>query len=453
MDESDALATAVAEVWPTAAEVLHGQELEEFASGVLIGLRALEAAALGARAAADGPDPAAAETAEEREQAARQRLAVLFAGHPPLGDRLTGVYRSLATGLERRPGTAPSGSLPYLRSLIVPVLYATDRDRTARDRAAGGDGTAGDDGGFGGRRGGLGYGKALVGIPDDHRIGAVEKPRRWLLRFRAAPERDVALGGTTDLTAAGFGEEARSLLAGSGSRQALVFVHGYNVGFGAAAVRTAQIAYDLGFTGVPVLYSWPSRGGVLSYEEDANNARWTVPHFQEFLRHTLTASGADEVHVVAHSMGNRVLTEALAGFDTTGLPAGAGRLGNVVLAAPDVDADVFRQVAPALARQARRVTLYASSGDRALGLSRRIAGYPRAGQSGEGIVVVKGVDTVDATALDTGLMSHSYIGDHTSVLSDVHALIHHGTPPSGRFGLTAAEHRDGGYWTFLPQRR
>ncbi|TXS35296.1 alpha/beta fold hydrolase [Streptomyces sp. t39] len=273
------------------------------------------------------------------------------------------------------------------------------------------------------------------------------------MRFRGSPERDVVLGGTTELSAAAFGQEARSLLDGSGPRQALVFVHGYNVGFGAAAVRTAQIAYDLGFTGVPVLYSWPSRGAVLSYEEDANNARWTVPHFQDFLRRTLTGCGADEVHVVAHSMGNRVLTEALAGFDTTALPPDAARLGNVVLAAPDVDADVFRQVAPALVRQARRCTLYASSRDRALGLSRRLAGYPRAGQSGEGIVVVKGVDTIDATALDTGLMSHSYIGDHTSILSDVHAVLHHGTPPAGRFGLAAVEHRDGAYWEFLPQRR
>lgn len=439
MDESDALATAVAEVWPAATQRLSGRELESFASEVLVGLRALEAAAHTARAAAGDPG-AAADEAAEAAAAARRRVAALFAAHPPLGDRLAAEYRALVTGHERGPTEAPPGSLPYLRSLIVPVLYATDRDRAPG-------------GGFGGGRGELRFGKALVGIPDDHRLGALEKPRRWRLRFRAAPERDVVLGGTAELTADGFGREARSLLDGTGPRQALVFVHGYNVGFSDAAVRTAQIAYDLGFTGVPVLYSWPSRGGVLAYEEDANNARWTVPHFQEFLRRTLTASGAEEVHVIAHSMGNRVLTEALHGFDTTALPAGAARLGNVVLAAPDVDADVFRQVAPALVRQARRTTLYASSRDRALALSRRLAGYPRAGQSGEGIVVVKGVDTVDATALDTGLMSHSYIGDHSSILSDVHAVIHHAAPPAGRFGLAAVEHRDGAYWEFLPRRR
>ncbi|MFE7384274.1 alpha/beta hydrolase [Streptomyces zhihengii] len=452
MDESDALATAAAEVWPAATELLGEGELESFASEVLVGLRALEAAAQTAREAAAGPDGGAggadedtAHEAEEAAAAARRQVAVLFGAHPPLGDRLAAEYRALVTGHERRPTEAPRGSLPYLRSLIVPVLYATDRDD-----APGGGGT---DGGFGGGRGELRWGKALVGIPDDHRLGATEKPRRWLLRFRSSPERDVVLGGTTELTAEGFGQEARSLLDGSGPRRLLVFVHGYNVGFGAAAVRTAQIAYDLGFTGVPVLYSWPSRGGVLSYEEDANNARWTVPHFQDFLRRTLTGCGADEVHVIAHSMGNRVLTEALAGLDGTALPAGAAQLGNVVLAAPDVDADVFRQVAPALVGQARRTTLYASSRDRALRMSRRLAGYPRAGQSGEGIVVVEGVDTVDATALDTGLMGHSYIGDHSSILSDVHAVLHHGTPPAGRFGLTAVEHRDGAYWEFLPRRR
>jgi esterase/lipase superfamily enzyme len=87
-----------------------------------------------------------------------------------------------------------------------------------------------------------------------------------------------------------------------------------------------------------------------------------------------------------------------------------------------------------------------------LRLSRRLKKYPRAGQSGKGIVVVAGVDTIDATALDTGLMSHSYYGDNTSIVADIYAIIRQGHPPDQRFGLRSVRHPDGQYWAFTPQR-
>ncbi|MFE2164213.1 alpha/beta hydrolase [Streptomyces sp. NPDC059447] len=430
--ESHALVSAVARVWPRVPELLAGEDLERFESDVLVRLRALESA----------PAPTIPGMREPaRAATARRDVAALFAEHPPLYAQLTEEFESLLIGVERSGAPSPPGALPYLRSLVIPVLFATDRAAEPRPPAR-----------FTGDRGELTYGKAVVGIPDDHRMGAVEKPRPWRLRFRRTADRDVLLASATTLPRPDFADTARALLSDLSRKQVLVFVHGYNVGFGAAAMRAAQIAYDLGFAGVPMLYSWPSRGSVLSYPEDENNARWSVEHFREFLRCVLTESGAEEVHVVAHSMGNRVLTEALAGFDTTSLGRGAGRLGHLVFAAPDVDAAVFRQLAPAVVRQARTCTLYASSRDRALKLSRKLAGYPRAGQSGEGTVVVKGIDTIDATALDTGLMSHSYVGDHTSVLSDLFFLLHHGRPPSERFGLSAVEHADGTYWTFRALR-
>nr|WP_237551184.1 alpha/beta hydrolase [Streptomyces sp. SID5614] len=254
------------------------------------------------------------------------------------------------------------------------------------------------------------------------------------------------------MTADTFADGVRGQLDQCADRQALVFVHGYNVSFADAAVHAAQLAYDLNFTGAVLLYSWPSKGSLLDYPADGEAARRAVPYFQEFLRHLLTRSGVNEVHVIAHSMGNRVLTDGLAGLDTTELPEGSGRLGHVVFAAPDVDGDVFRQSLPRILAQARRATLYVSGRDRALAVSRSLADYPRAGQAGDTVIVAAGLDTVDVTELGADLLGHSYVGQHRNVLADLHGLLRHGHPPSERYGLTRISHPDGDYWSFQPQK-
>ncbi|MFJ8888136.1 alpha/beta hydrolase [Streptomyces sp. NPDC102402] len=427
VNESEALAAAVARTWPSVLEMIAPCELNAFESNVLTALRSLEGS--------EEPDSAPL----------RYELAALFDGDPSLRQRLLEEFNALDPGWESSGsnGSLP-GSVAYLRSLIVPVFFATDRARTS-DNAG--------EVAFGGLRGELTYGKTLIGIPDDHRIGTLEKPRPFRLRFRASPAKDVLVGSTSQRDPNGFAEEARTLLSHTPDKQALIFVHGYNVGFSDASVRAAQIAYDLNFSGCTMLYSWPSRGGVLSYREDENNARWTVRNFQEFLRFVLTEAGVEVAHIVAHSMGNRVVAEALAQFDTTMLPESSGRLGEVIFAAPDIDSSVFRQLAPAIVEQARGCTLYASSKDLALKVSYKLAGYARAGQSGDGIVVVDGVHTIDATGLDTGLLGHSYLGDRRSILSDIYSLLNHGHHPSQRFGLKAVQASHGPYWAFQADKR
>jgi esterase/lipase superfamily enzyme len=122
-----------------------------------------------------------------------------------------------------------------------------------------------------------------------------------------------------------------------------------------------------------------------------------------------------------------------------------------VFAAPDLDAARFARLAATFAGRATGCTLYASSNDRALRASQRWARHPRAGQSGPDIVVVAGVDTVDASELDTGLMGHSYYGDRRSVLADLFYVIRDGLAPAARFGLTAMTHPSGlDYWRFAP---
>lgn len=410
LEEVTALVDAVARIWP---QLPYVDEL--FERTVLLQLRQVETA----RAAGDTGDAEAT------------ALLNAFQTRPAVADWLIGELNATIrrNGL---PSDIP-GAVKHHRYLDIPVLYATDRAPATHDAADP----------FSGARGEPSYGIARVSVPDDHRMGALEAPKLWKLQFRADPNKHVVLLGANGLTREVFTRQASDAIAASATPEALLFVHGYNVSFADAARRAAQIAYDLHFDGLPLLYSWPSEGAALRYPTDADNSLWTRPHFADFLRLALGHLGARRLHLLAHSMGNRVVTQGLA--DLT--PAESIGLGQVIFAAPDVDAAVFTQLAAQFLDHADRYTLYASSNDLALKASQKLARYPRAGQSGPTIVVINGIDTIDASQLDTGLMSHSYYGDRTSILADLFALIRNGLEPSRRFGLAPTEH---GYWTFRP---
>ncbi|HEX2584807.1 MAG TPA: alpha/beta hydrolase, partial [Steroidobacteraceae bacterium] len=234
----------------------------------------------------------------------------------------------------------------------------------------------------------------------------------------------------------------------SQKKSAFLFVHGYNVTFEDAARRTAQMSYDLSFDGAPVFYSWPSKGATSAYTIDEQNVEWAQANLRDFLEDFFNRSDAINIYLIAHSMGNRALTRALASL-LHDKPEIKDRLKEVILTAPDIDADVFkRDIAPALAAAGRPITLYASSKDLALVASKKVHGYPRAGDSGQGLIITPGIETIDATQVDTSLLGHSYFADEKSVLSDMYYLIGTGERASQRFGLNGIDTDAGRYWQF-----
>ena len=249
------------------------------------------------------------------------------------------------------------------------------------------------------------------------------------------------------LDRAQFIARGRSEVAQLGKKEVLLFVHGYNVTFEDAARRAAQVAYDLHFEGVPAMYSSPSEGSIAKYLIDANNVTWAEPHFRDFLRIVREELGASVVHVIAHSMGTRLLANTIVSLAERTASA-PGRLQQIVFAAPDIDADTFRNLSAAFNGKAERVTLYASSGDRALAASQQFQKYARAGQSGLDLVVVPTIDTVDASSVKTEFLGHSYFGDADSLLSDLFYLIRNGTPPGERSHLKERSRYGATYWEF-----
>ena len=76
--------------------------------------------------------------------------------------------------------------------------------------------------------------------------------------------------------------------------------------------------------------------------------------------------------------------------------------------------------------------------------------YARAGDSGQGLVVVSGIETIDVTCVDTSLIKHPYFAEASSIVADMYYLIRHGTRADQRFHLRPIEIQAGQYWEFQP---
>jgi esterase/lipase superfamily enzyme len=292
------------------------------------------------------------------------------------------------------------------------------------------------------------YGVCQVSIPPIHAPGELESPS-LLLKWEVVqdPEKHIVLKSTQPLDRSEFFSSLQQTLDSKG-KSLLVFIHGYNVSFDDAARRTAQMSYDLKFPGAAVFYSWPSYNNWYRYPDDKANIERSVDQIKEFLQQLAIDSKAESINLIAHSMGNVGLTQAIAKM-------GVDRpiFNQVVLAAPDIDAQVFRNdIAPRITNKAQRVTLYTSKNDLALVASRFFNASGRLGDSRHGPIAVPGIDTIDATDVDTSLLGHSYYGSNASVLDDIASLLL-GKPLSERSHLKARSDATPPYWTFDPAWR
>ncbi len=367
------------------------------------------------------------------------------------------------------PAPPPVASAPRVRSIapggsagappatdwdVVPVFYGTDRNRTERNkRIAYGSDRA--------RR--LELGQALVTVPKSHQIPTIERP--WAIKV---PYIDWTLYQETEDPKRHFTIQAinvlpkeqalaliRQRLAGSNTfkDQALVFIHGYNNQFDDALFRTAQISYDLKFDGPAFLYSWPSGSGITGYSYDRESSAQAEQYLNRFLTMVLTETGAKNVNIIAHSMGNQPLLQVLRDLKRTN-PAISSTINQIILAAPDVDRDTFEYVASQIKDVGRGITMYASSNDVALGVSRRYAGgVPRAGDvAADGPTIVAGIDTIDISSLSSDYLAlnHSTYASKTALLQDIEMIIKTGTrPPERRMSaMQPVTGTRGAYWRY-----
>lgn len=374
-------------------------------------------------------DQLEAEQARARELMFRLELAIQKAKTLELQREILAVEPELVQAPDRRQ---------------VQVFFATDRTPTGRTKPVEyfGNQPA--------RQ--LTFGTCDVVVPRDHRMGYLERPFT-IAKIPLSREKEnthVVITEIATLEGVEFFKQVSVRGKKGRHHEAFVFIHGFNVSFAEAARRTAQIAYDLAFDGAPILYSWPSHGVARHYAADEDAVEDTVPRLETFLKRLAIEAGIENVYLIAHSMGSRALAKALERIYLRSNGNPSVRYRHVMMTAPDIRSSTMQDLAPAVKALATRVTIYSSDNDKALKLSRQINNYPRAGQAGDHILLLDGIDTIDVSAVDTDFVGHFYYSSNRSVLADIFQAIRCGEHPDDRFSLERRTQDGKDYWVFVP---
>jgi esterase/lipase superfamily enzyme len=247
-----------------------------------------------------------------------------------------------------------------------------------------------------------------------------------------------------------FFAQLDELLARTGKRDLLIYMHGARTDFARAAAQAAQFQHYVGTDAVVMVFAWPSAGTLLRYGRDVATARRSVPTFARLLENLSKHTQVGHVDVLAYSAGAMIASPGLARAvedATNSGHLGLLRLGEIYYAAPDIDFPVFVDNLPRYEDHVRRVTVAVNPGDRALSFAQwrhRVsrAGRPNLAELGpdETRWLVETSARVDMDVLSIrpedlpGLPagSHSFWYDHPWVSSDILLKLRFRAPPAAR---------------------
>ena len=217
------------------------------------------------------------------------------------------------------------------------------------------------------------YANITVSIPPDsaRKIGQIQ----WPATPPGDPNHDFATVSADYIDRQQFSEVVSAAAKPVGRRNVLIFVHGFNNRFDDAVYRFAQVVHDAKAPGIPVLFTWPSRGELKlrAYTYDRESANYSRNALEQLIEMLASDRSVKDINIVAHSMGNWVTLEALRNMSIRTGKIGA-KVANVILVAPDVDVDVFRGEMQRMGKSRPRFLLFTSQDDGALNFSKTIWG-------------------------------------------------------------------------------
>jgi esterase/lipase superfamily enzyme len=203
------------------------------------------------------------------------------------------------------------------------------------------------------------------------------------------------------------GEVGDLLAQAGGGGDVLIYVHGFNQTFETAALDAARLSDAIKFRGRTMAFSWPSRAELLNYAYDRDSEMFSRDYFERVLSSIVSAPGTGRVHIVAHSMGTMLALESVRQLYARYGDTVTSKIGAVVLAARDIDMDVFSSAISPIGPLAGKITVIASTNDRASALSGRIAGgMTRVGAAEKAAIERLAARVIDASDSGWGLINH-----------------------------------------------
>lgn len=239
-----------------------------------------------------------------------------------------------------------------------------------------------------------------ITVPAVHQAGMIERAVNPVVAdpARYFTARRLGIFPTDDDYRSALSQEIKK----RGGR-AMVFVHGFNTAFDDAVYRMTQVAHDSGYPGAVLLFTWPSAGRVVDYLYDQNSALASRDALERIL-HLVSDAGAKRIDIVAHSMGSLVTMEALRQLGMANNPDLDGKIADIVLASPDVDADLFKTQMERFGKPKNNFFVLTSRNDRALRVSGFLAGrQPRLGSVIDAAELTQfGITVVDLSGVAVG---------------------------------------------------
>jgi len=182
-----------------------------------------------------------------------------------------------------------------------------------------------------------------------------------------------------------FAAEVNKKLGASKTSDIYIYVHGYRIVFTNPLLVATELWHYLGYDGVFIAYSWPATPNRLAYARDVETAAYSSRKLRLLIEYLSQNTNARHIHIIAHSAGTRVAIDALGQLAllTQGKEKSRKyRIGNVLLIGSDFDRDIFSgNLEDGMLEIPTTLTLYMSSTDKALRLSRFLFTRKRLGQT------------------------------------------------------------------------
>lgn len=254
------------------------------------------------------------------------------------------------------------------------------------------------------------------------------------LQRTAESQRDL------ELAKAQFVALVKSRLEQAASKDVYLYVHGFNNSFYDAIARSAILWHSIARQGVFIAYTWPAgHGGPFGYFYDRESGEFTIFHLREMLKVLAEVPGLERLHIIAHSRGTDVATTALREINIACRAKGedpqkALKLETLMLAAPDLDLEVFSQRfwLENLGAVPKRTVVYFSSEDEAIGLSRwlfdskgRIGTLSQIPFSAAQVALIQQMPNIQLIECQVqgSASSHAYVFGNPAAMSDVIAVL------------------------------
>lgn len=229
------------------------------------------------------------------------------------------------------------------------------------------------------RRAELDLGIFDIAVEPSLGLGILINPSDWLINA------EIQLQAVRSLQRPAFSGELREQVLASAYQSLLVVVHGYRETFPSALRKTAFLSHVLDIDTPVLLFDWPGdQGSSLSgYRRARQVATASGTELAALLSLVVEQVEPRRIWIIANSLGGQVVVEAFHQLaQQAGFADGQTELENVILTAPDVDRDEFTtRFRTEIEALADNLTVYVSSNDRALLVSRLINRGRRLGES------------------------------------------------------------------------